>query len=404
MLQGKKFILGITGSIAAYKSAYLTRLLRKEGAEVKVIMTPYGREFITPVTLATLSGNTVLTDFSSHDDGAWNSHVDLGIWADMMIIAPATANTIAKMAHGIGDNLLLTTYLSARCPVVVVPAMDLDMFAHPATMDNLRILQSRGNLVIEPAVGELASGLEGKGRMEEPEKIVSRISDYFKKKSRFKNRKILITAGPTFEKIDAVRFIGNHSSGKMGYALAEVLAGEGARIELVSGPVSIRTVHPSIKIHQVESAAEMASRVSELQSGMDILIFAAAVADFTPKNPAEKKIKRTGESLNLELVPTSDIAASAGGRRQPGQILVGFALETEEGEINALKKLQTKNLDLIVLNQLGEPGTGFHTDTNKITLFGKDNKRQDFQLKTKTEVAADIADAIFNLTNEHDQA
>jgi phosphopantothenoylcysteine decarboxylase/phosphopantothenate--cysteine ligase len=404
MLQGKKFILGITGSIAAYKSAYLTRLLRKEGAEVKVIMTPYGREFITPVTLATLSGNTVLTDFFKHDDGSWNSHIELGIWADMMIIAPATANTIAKMAHGICDNLLLTTYLSARCPVVVAPAMDLDMFGHPATLENLRILQSRGNLVIEPAVGELASGLEGKGRMEEPEKIVAWIRNYFKKKSRFEGRRVLITAGPTFEKIDPVRFIGNHSSGRMGYALAEVMAGEGATVDLVSGPVSLKADHPSIRVYPVESAAQMAEKVSELQAGEDILVFAAAVADYTPKEPAGSKIKRSGDSMSIELIPTTDIAAMAGKHRKPGQILVGFALETEQGDANAMKKLHSKKLDLIVLNQLGEPGVGFHSETNKITLFGRDNKRQEFQLKSKAEVAADIADAIFNLTNEHDQA
>jgi phosphopantothenoylcysteine decarboxylase/phosphopantothenate--cysteine ligase len=404
MLQGKKFILGVTGSIAAYKSAYLTRLLRKEGAEVKVILTPYAKEFITPVTLGTLSNNTVLTDFFRHDDGSWNSHVEMGIWADMMIIAPATANTIAKMAHGICDNLLLTTYLSARCPVVIAPAMDLDMFAHPATVENMRLLESRGNVIIEPASGQLASGLEGKGRMEEPEEIIRWLKDYFKKKSRFSGKRVLITAGPTYERIDPVRFIGNHSSGKMGYALAEVLASEGARVELVSGPVSIKSIHPAIHVHSVVTASQMAQVVDHLQPDMDILIFAAAVADYTPADPALQKIKRTGENMTITLNPTTDIAAAAGRNRFPGQFLVGFALETENGVIHAEKKLHGKNLDMIVLNSLGEPGAGFDVETNRITIISKDNNRLDFELKPKSEVAADIADAIFKLMNNETQA
>ncbi|HBB93635.1 MAG: phosphopantothenoylcysteine decarboxylase [Bacteroidetes bacterium GWF2_49_14] len=404
MLRGKKFILGVTGSIAAYKSAYLTRLLRKEGAEVKVILTPYAQEFITPVTLGTLSNNTVLTDFFRHDDGSWNSHVELGLWADLMLIAPATANTLAKMAHGICDNLLLTTYLSARCPVVIAPAMDLDMFAHPATRENMRLLQSRGNLIIEPATGELASGLEGKGRMEEPEIILSWLQDYYKKKSRFSGKRALITAGPTHERIDPVRFIGNHSSGKMGYALAEVLASEGARVDLVSGPVSIKSVHPDIKVHSVETASEMAAVVDLLQPDMNILIFAAAVADYSPVAPAQNKIKRTGENLSLALAPTTDIAAAAGKKRLPGQFLAGFALETDNGFVNAGNKLLAKNLDMIVLNTLGDPGAGFNVETNQITIISKDNNRLDFELKPKREVATDIADAIYKLMNDGTQA
>ena len=397
MLKGKKIILGITGSIAAYKAAYLTRLLKKEGAEVKIILTPYGKEFITPVTLATLSGNTVLMDFFRHDDGGWNSHVELGMWADVFLIAPASANTLAKMAHGICDNLLLTTYLSARCPVVVAPAMDLDMFSHPATQENLRILTARGTHVIEPASGFLASGLEGKGRMEEPEQIVGWLTDYFKKKSRFKDVRVLITAGPTYEKIDPVRFIGNHSSGKMGYALAEVLASEGARVDLVSGPTQIECHTPGITVHKVETAREMAETVDSLHDEVRIMVFAAAVADYTVTNPQDSKMKRTGSSLTIQLEPTTDIARRAGESKKPGQILAGFALETHNGIENARKKLETKNLDLIVLNELGETGVGFNTETNRVTILGRDNNPLEFQLKSKKEVAADISDALFNL-------
>lgn len=397
MLQGKKIILGITGSIAAYKAAFLTRLLVREGAEVKIIMTPYGKEFITPVTLATLSKNTVLTDFFKHDDGSWNSHVDLGIWADVMLIAPATANTIAKMANGIADNLLLTTYLSAKCPVVIAPAMDLDMFRHPATVKNLETLISYGNFIIEPARGELASGLEGKGRMEEPENIVEWLMEFFKKKSRFNGKRVLITAGPTFEKIDPVRFIGNYSSGKMGFALALAFAKEGAEVELVSGPVQIRPGNPAVNIHQVVSAEEMNLKASSLFPDMDIIIFAAAVADFKPESPATSKIKRTGDKLILTLVPTEDIAAKLGRLRSEQQILVGFALESDNEVNNAFDKLARKNLDLIVLNRLNEPGAGFNVDTNKIIILGRDNKQKKFELKSKDDVAKDIADEIFNL-------
>jgi len=400
MLQGKKIILGVTGSIAAYKAAYLTRLLRKNGAEVKVILTPCGKEFITPVTLATLSGNTVLMDFFRHDDGSWNSHVDLGIWADVMLIAPATANTIAKMAAGICDNLLLTTYLSARCPVIIAPAMDLDMFSHPATVKNIEILKSFGNLIIEPVTGELASGLEGKGRMEEPEKIIVFLAGWFKKKARFNGTRVLITAGPTLERIDPVRFIGNHSSGLMGYAIAETFAAQGASISLVSGPVSLSVNNPSIRVYPVVSAAGMALQTESLFEDQDILIFAAAVADFTPSGPSARKIKRTGDPPVLKLTATRDIAAWAGRHRKPGQILVGFALETDDAMENAQQKLLVKNLDMIVLNRLDEPGAGFGTGTNKITIISKDNKRRDFELKPKSEVAQDISDVVFNLVND----
>lgn len=397
MLQGKKIILGITGSIAAYKAAFLTRLLVREGADVKIIITPYGKEFITPVTLATLSKNTVLTDFFRHDDGSWNSHVDLGIWADIMIIAPATANTIAKMANGIADNLLLTTYLSAKCPIAVAPAMDLDMFRHPATLKNLATLKSYGNFIIEPAVGELASGLEGKGRMEEPENIVAWLKEYFKKKSRFNGKKVLITAGPTFENIDPVRFIGNYSSGKMGYALANAFAGQGASVELVSGPVRLILESPGVKIHPVVSAGEMNQVASALFPEMDIVVFAAAVADYKPLNELPAKIKRTGDDLVLTLVPTEDIAAKLGSQRLKGQVLAGFALESDNAEKNAARKLIDKNLDLIVLNRLNDTGAGFDVDTNKIIIIGKDNNRKEYELKSKQEVAKDIVDEIFNL-------
>ncbi len=397
MLPGKRIILGITGSIAAYKAAILTRLLIRAGAEVKIIITPYGKEFITPVTLATLSKNTVLCDFFSHDDGTWNSHVDLGLWADLLIIAPATANTIAKMANGIADNLLLTTYLSAKCPVVVAPAMDLDMFRHPATLKNLETIKSYGNYIIEPSVGELASGLEGKGRMEEPDKIIEWLVDFFKKKVRFKGKNILVTAGPTFEKIDPVRFIGNYSSGKMGYAIAKRFAEEGAYVDLVSGPVHLEITHPGVRIHKVTSAEQMNQEASSLFSRANIAIFAAAVADYRPVNQQDFKIKRTGMDLNITLTPTDDIAAKLGRQRHEQQILVGFALESDNAESNAIKKLTEKNLDLIILNRLGDPGAGFNVDTNKIIIIGKDNNRRVFELKSKDDVAKDIADEIYNL-------
>ncbi len=397
MLKGKKIILGITGSIAAYKAAHLTRLLRKEGVEVKIIMTPYGKEFITPVTLATLSQNTVLSDFFRHDDGSWNSHVDLGIWADLMLIAPATANTIAKMAHGIADNLLLTTYLSARCPVAVAPAMDLDMFGHPSTVRNLEMLRECGNFIIEPAVGELASGLEGKGRMEEPEKILAWIDGFFKKKVRFKGKRVLITAGPTYERIDPVRFIGNFSSGKMGYALASAFAAEGALVTLISGPVSNLSPDPGVELVRVESANEMLGACKLHYPACDIAVFNAAVSDYRPSDPANSKIKRGVGAIELRLTPNPDIAMEMALLKSPGKLNIGFALETEEGIMEAIQKMERKNFDMIVLNSLMDPGAGFGVDTNRVTLIGKGNKLTKIELKSKKEVAEDIVAAVADL-------
>jgi len=389
MLQGKKIILGVTGSIAAYKSAQIIRLLVKEGAEVKVIMTALSKEFITPLTLATLAKNAVLVDFFDPTSGAWNSHVDLGIWADAFIIAPATANTIGKMASGIADNLLLTTYLSAKCPVFVAPAMDLDMFAHPAMTRNLNTLTSIGNYVIEPSFGELASGLEGKGRMEEPENIVRYLDDFFTAKP-LSGKKILITAGPTYEKIDPVRFVGNYSTGKMGYALAEVCAKQGADVCLISGPVQLKTVHPNIERFNVESANDMYVAVMDRFYGMDGAILCAAVADFTPVEEAQSKLKREKENLILELKPTQDIAASVGNMKTDSQFLVGFALETNNEEANAIGKIASKNLDFIVLNSLNDKEAGFGYDTNKISIIHRSGSKHEFELKSKNDVAEDI--------------
>ncbi|MBU0764949.1 MAG: bifunctional phosphopantothenoylcysteine decarboxylase/phosphopantothenate--cysteine ligase CoaBC [Bacteroidetes bacterium] len=394
MLEGKNIILGITGSIAAYKAATLVRLFVKNRAKVKVVMTPYAKEFITPVTLATLSKNTVLCDFFRHDDGAWNSHVDLGIWADIMLIAPATANTIAKMANGICDNLLLTTYLSARCPVAIAPAMDYDMFRHPATLENLRKLKSFGNIIIDPADGELASGLEGKGRMEEPEKILESVAVLLQTKKKMTGKKFLVTAGPTFESIDAVRYIGNRSSGKMGYAVADELARRGADVVLISGPVAISPGHPSVKRIMVETAGEMYEETLRGFPSTDGAVMAAAISDFTPVSASSSKIKRGKNNLKLDLKPTTDIAAALGKIRKKGQLLVGFALETGNGKENAIKKLEKKNLDFIVLNSLNDKGAGFGFDTNKITIIHKDNKITEFELKSKISVAEDIADQI----------
>jgi phosphopantothenoylcysteine decarboxylase/phosphopantothenate--cysteine ligase len=389
MLQGKKIILGVTGSIAAYKSAQLIRLLVKEGAEVKVIMTALSKEFITPLTLATLAKNPVLVDFFDPTNGNWNSHVDLGLWADAYLIAPATANTIGKMASGIADNLLLTTYLSAKCPVFIAPAMDLDMFAHPAMLRNLELLASIGNKIIEPSYGELASGLEGKGRMEEPENIVRYLDDFFTNKP-LKGKKILITAGPTYEKIDPVRFIGNYSSGKMGYALAEVCAKQGADVCLVSGPVILKTVHPNIERIDVETAKEMYNEVMNRFYGMDGAILCAAVADFTPAEEASTKLKRGKENLILELIPTQDIAASVGSMKIDSQFLVGFALETNNEEANATGKMKAKNFDFIVLNSLKDKEAGFGYDTNKISIIYRSGSKKEYELKSKNDVAEDI--------------
>jgi phosphopantothenoylcysteine decarboxylase/phosphopantothenate--cysteine ligase len=393
MLQGKKIILGVTGSIAAYKSAHIIRLLIKEGAEIKVIMTPLAKEFITPLTLATLSKNPILIDFFDPTNGDWNSHVDLGLWADAYLIAPATANTIGKMAAGIADNLLLTTYFSAKCPVFVAPAMDLDMFAHPAMTRNLDSLKSIGNYIIEPSTGELASGLEGKGRMEDPEKIVFYLNDYFTPKP-LKGKKILITAGPTYEKIDPVRFVGNYSTGKMGYALAEICAEKGADVCLVSGPVQLKPVHPAIELIDVESAKEMYDEVMNRFYGMDGAILCAAVADFTPVEEAMTKLKRENENLLLELKPTQDIAKSVGNMKTESQFLVGFALETNNEEANATGKLITKNFDFIVLNSLRDNQAGFGYDTNKISIIHRSGLKKEFELKSKKDVADDIINEI----------
>ena len=395
MLKGKNIILGITGSIAAYKAAYITRLFVKEGANVKIVMTPYAKEFITPVTLATLSKNTVLIDFFHHDDGAWNSHVDLGIWADLMLVAPATATTIGKMANGIADNLLITTYLSAKSPVMIAPAMDLDMFKHPSTQKNIETLKSYGNLIVEPTTGELASGLDGKGRMEDPEVIVEKVKDFFLSKNDFDGKKIMITAGPTHENIDAVRFIGNYSSGKMGYAIAEELNSRGAEVTLISGPVNIEA-SSSIKLIKVKTAEEMhIVSVSEFKNS-DIAIMSAAVADYRAKNIVDNKIKRDNAELIIELEANKDIAADLGKQKKENQILVGFALETDNEEENAIKKIEKKNLNFIVLNSMNDKGAGFGTDTNKISIIDNYNKKTIFELKSKREVAKDISNYLVN--------
>jgi phosphopantothenoylcysteine decarboxylase / phosphopantothenate---cysteine ligase len=396
MLGGKKILIGVTGSIAAYKAAGLIRLLVKEGAEVRVLMTPIAREFISPLTLSTLSRNPVFTEFYNSSNGDWNSHVDLGVWADAYIIAPASANTIAKMAAGISDNLLLTTYLSARCPVFVAPAMDLDMLNHPATVRNLETLKSYGNTVLEPATGELASGLIGKGRMEEPEMLVEALKNYFtssvKKKSlqKLKNKNILVTAGPTYEPIDAVRFIGNYSSGKMGFALAEALANYGAKVMLVSGPVSLRHNHENITFYPVHTANDMLSVSLKCFKNADGAILAAAVADYRPVSPVKHKLKSGKDNLMIELEPNPDIAFELGKIKQPSQFLAGFALETENEIQNAQHKLRKKNFDFIILNSLSDKGSGFVHDTNKITIIDKNNKTKSYQLKSKQEVATDI--------------
>lgn len=396
MLQGKKVILGVTGSIAAYKSANLIRLLVKEGVEVKVIMTSLAKEFITPLTLATLSQNPILVDLFNPENGDWNSHVDLGLWADAYLIAPATANTMAKMANGIADNLLITTYLSARCPVFVAPAMDLDMFAHPSTRRNIEILKSFGNQIIEPTVGQLASGLEGKGRMEEPEHIVQYLDDYFEPKNML-GKKVLITAGPTYEKIDPVRFVGNYSTGKMGFALADACAKQGAEVTLITGPVNLSAKHRNIKRVSVESAEDMYKAVMSRFETMDGAILCAAVADFTPIEPAETKLKREKENLTLELKPTQDIAAAVGQVKRHEQFLVGFALETNDEEANAKAKMERKNFDFIVLNSLQDPNSGFGFDTNKISIIHRSGLQKQYELKSKLAVADDIVNEINTL-------
>lgn len=408
MLKGKKIVLGITGSIAAYKSCLIIRLLIKAGAEVQVVITPSGKEFITPITLSALTSKPVVSEFFSQRDGTWHSHVALGEWADLMLIAPATASSIGKMAHGVADNMLITTYLSMKAPVFIAPAMDLDMYAHPSTQSNLKTLASYGNHIIEPGTGFLASHLEGKGRMEEPERIVEIINDFFEKQSIDESnsaehsilvgKRVLITAGPTYEKIDPVRFIGNYSSGKMGLALANECSMRGAEVELIFGPTSLDLTHLSsnIRVTNVESASEMHEVATRLYPQCDAGILCAAVADFTPTTTATSKIKRKGDELTITLKPTADIAASLGKMKQSGQYLAGFALETDDEESNAVHKLEKKNFDFIVLNSLRDAGAGFRTDTNKITIIDK-NGSTPYPLKSKTAVASDIIDHLSSL-------
>lgn len=396
MLRNKHIVLGITGSIAAYKACLIIRGLIKQGAEVQVVITPAGREFITPITLSTLTQKPVICDFFNHQDGTWNSHVDLGLWADAMLIAPATASTIGKMAHGVADNMLITTYLSMKAPVFISPAMDLDMYAHPSTQENLQLLSKRGNHIIEPGTGFLASKLEGKGRMQEPEEIVRTLDEYFSQSQELKGKRVLITAGPTYEKIDPVRFIGNYSSGKMGFALAEECARRGAEVELVSGPVSLQIHHPSVHRTNVESAEEMFHAATERFTQADIAILCAAVADFTPTQVAGTKIKREGEELVLHLSPTHDIAQCLGKMKRDGQIMIGFALETNDEEAHAKDKLKRKNLDFIVMNSLQDKGAGFRHDTNKVTIIDAQGKTE-YPLKDKKEVAEDIVNRICTL-------
>ena len=394
MLKGKNIILGVTGSIAAYKAAFFVRLLVKEGATVKVIMTDASKDFIAPLTLSTVSKNPVLSKFVNELSGEWNNHVNLGLWADAMIIAPASANTIGKMANGICDNLLLATYLSARCPTFIAPAMDLDMYQHPSMIANLAKLSSFGNFLIEAEHGELASGLVGKGRLAEPEHLLNSLSNFFGKSSQLSKKKILITAGPTYEAIDPVRFIGNHSTGKMGFAIAEEAANQGAEVTLVSGPSQVSTSHPKISLIRVNSGKEMYEACKEVVGQSDITILAAAVADYAPKTIATEKIKKQSDEMYLELVKTIDIAQELGAIKTKNQISVGFALETNAELENAQKKIVKKNFDLIILNSLNDQGAGFGYDTNKISIIDNKNNIEHFELKSKKEVAKDIINAI----------
>jgi phosphopantothenoylcysteine decarboxylase/phosphopantothenate--cysteine ligase len=399
MLRGKKILIGVCGSIAAYKIAILTRLLKKEDAEVQIIMTDSALDFITPLTLSTLSKNPVFKDFQADSSGEWNSHVELGLWADLFIIAPASANTIAKMANGICDNLLLAVYLSARCPVYVAPAMDLDMYQHPATLNNIDLLQSYGNSIISAEHGELASGLIGEGRMAEPESILETIKTHFKKKEKFENLTALVTAGPTYESIDPVRFVGNYSSGKMGYALAQRLAYSGANVKLVSGPVSIEIDHPNIERIDVTNAEEMLKASKKVYKDCHIAIFSAAVSDYKPADVADQKIKKGSESFDLHMKKNPDIAYELGKIKKNNQINVGFALETENEIENASLKLKKKNFDFIVLNSLRDEGAGFSVNTNKVEIIDASGIRKSFGLKPKDEVAKDIIDYLYEKVN-----
>ena len=404
MLKGKKVLLGVTGSIAAYKAALLVRLLVKGGAEVKVVMTPDAQDFITPLTLSVLSKNQVATGFVSNDDGTWNNHVELALWADLIIVAPATANTLSKMVSGACDNLLMGVFLSAKCPVWIAPAMDLDMYNHPATQRNLKALENDGYILIPVDSGELASGLEGAGRMAEPETIVELMKDQAfkgssKKKTTLEGKHAMVSAGPTHEAIDPVRFIGNRSSGKMGFAIAEELASRGAHVQLIAGPTHLSKIHPGIEINPVVSAEQMYSACLEKSGEQDIMVMAAAVADFTPQKSHGQKIKKNGKEMELKLEPTQDILKELGKQKNQDQVLVGFALETENELKNAQTKLKKKNLDMVVLNSLNDDGAGFETDTNKITIIHKDNEFINFELKSKEMVAIDIVDQIENHLN-----
>lgn len=402
MLPNKKILLGVSGSIAAYKAAILVRSLVKAGAEVQVVMTSSAKTFITPLTLATLSKNPVLSAFSKDDDtGEWNNHINLGLWADLLVIAPASAHTIAKLAHGICNDLLTATYLSARCPVYVAPAMDLDMYQHPTTQANMEKLRSYGNHIIDAAHGELASGLVGIGRMAEPEQIFQRISLHFTNHQALADKKVLITAGPTHETIDPVRYISNASTGKMGYAIAQRMAEMGAEVVLVSGPTGLPIHHPGIELLHVTSAQQMYEVCIQYFPDCHIAVMAAAVSDYTPKNPSDQKIKKITDEINLHLVKTKDIAASLGKIKKSSQFIVGFALETQNEEQNAIEKLHSKNLDLIILNSLNDQGAGFAHNTNKVKIISRaDNHIQEFTLKTKQEVAQDIIDAIITHLHE----
>jgi phosphopantothenoylcysteine decarboxylase/phosphopantothenate--cysteine ligase len=401
-LAGKRIILGVTGSIAAYKAVYLLRLLVKEGADVQVVMTPHSREFVGPVTFSTLSGKSVLSDFFSTEGGDWNSHVEMGSSADLMIVAPVTATTLGKMANGLADNLLVATYLAARCPVIMAPAMDVDMYRHPSTQKNLDILRGYGHTIIEPVSGELASGLEGPGRMEEPENIVTFIRqiETGPSKKKLLNKQVLVTAGPTHEKIDPVRFIGNHSSGKMGFAIAEAFAVRGAEVHLVTGPSLQETRAVGVNVIRVTSAGEMFEKCNDLMEHMNIAVFNAAVSDYTPVTTSDKKVKRGDEEWSIRLKPTKDIAAEMGKRKHDGQLLVGFALETNDEMENARRKLEKKNLDLVVINSLQDRGAGFATDTNKVTMADRHGNIYYYDLKPKAQVAVDLVERVIKMMED----
>jgi phosphopantothenoylcysteine decarboxylase / phosphopantothenate---cysteine ligase len=394
MLEGKKVLLAVCGSIAAYKAAFFVRLLVKSGAEVKVIMTESAKDFITPLTLATLSKNPVLSSFYQNENGEWHNHVELGLWADLMIVAPVSANTLSKLANGAADNLLTAVYLSARCPVMVCPAMDLDMYQHPATRRNLKTLADYGNIIVDAESGELASGLTGDGRMAEPEHILEKVKSFFQQTQSFVGKRVMMTSGPTHESIDPVRFIGNHSTGKMGKAIALELANRGAEVEFISGPAAHAPHHPLIRVTKVTSAEEMFEAAKAYFETSDIGIFTAAVADYKPETKATSKLKKKEQALQITLVPNPDIASQLGAMKKKHQFTVGFALETDEEQVNARKKLESKNLDVIVLNSLNHEGAGFAHDTNKVSIFDRHNKEQHFELKSKVEVAKDLVDFI----------